>query len=71
MEQQIRITNTHKEADVIMVNQTYNAILQNGVGRVHVVCDETNVFVLLTYFFQQIVATMLLTLTKQWKVAQI
>ena len=51
MEQQIRTTNTHEEADVIMVNQAYNAVLQNGVGRVHVVCDDTDVFAHLTYFF--------------------
>ena len=31
-----------------MVNQAYDAVLQNGVGRVHVVCDNTDV---LTYFF--------------------
>ena len=32
MEQQISITNTHEETDVIMVNQAYDAVLQNGVG---------------------------------------
>ena len=51
MEQKIRVTNTHEEADVIMVNQAYDAVLQNGVGRVLVVCDDTDVFALLTYFF--------------------
>ena len=51
MEQQIRITSTPEEADVIMVNQAYDAVLQNGVGRVHVVCDDTDVFALLTFFF--------------------
>lgn len=51
MEQQIRIINTHEEADVIMFNQAYDAVFQNGVGRVHVVCDDTDVFALLTHFF--------------------
>ena len=51
MEQQICITNTHEEADVIIVNQAYDAVLQSGVGRVNVVCDDTDVFALLTYFF--------------------
>ena len=51
MEQQIRITNTYEGADVIMVNQAYDAVLQNGVGRVHVVFEDTDVFALLTYFF--------------------
>lgn len=50
MGQQIRITNTREEADVTMVNQAYDAVLQNGVSRVHVVCDDT-VFALLTNFF--------------------
>ena len=39
-EQQIRITNTHEEASVIMVNQAYDTVLQNGVSRVHVVCND-------------------------------
>ena len=51
MEQQIRITNTHEKTDVIMVNQAYDVVLQNGVGRVHVACDDTDVFSLSTYFF--------------------
>ena len=51
MEQQICITNTHEEADVIMVNQVYDADLQNGVPGAHVVCHDTDVFALLTYFF--------------------
>ena len=51
MEQQLRITNTHQEADVIMVNQAYDAVLQNGVGRVHAVCNDTDVFAFLTHFF--------------------
>lgn len=36
MEQQIRITNTHEEASVIMVNQAYDTVLQNGVSSMHV-----------------------------------
>ena len=48
--EQIRITNSHEEANVILVNQAYDAVLQNGVSRVHVVCDDT-VFALLTNFF--------------------
>ena len=47
MGQQIRITNTREEADVTMVNQAYDAVLQNGVGRLYVVCDDTHVFALL------------------------
>ena len=47
MEQQICITNTHEKADVIMVNQAYDTVSKNGVGRVHVVCDDTDVFSLL------------------------
>ena len=34
-----------------MVNQAYDAVLQNVFGRVHVVCDDTDAFALLTYFF--------------------
>ena len=44
MEQQICVTNTYHEAAVITANQAYNAFLQNGVGRVHVVYDDTDVF---------------------------
>ena len=51
MEQQVCVTNTHEEADAIMVNQKYDAVLQNGVGRVHVVCNDTDVFASLRYFF--------------------
>ena len=54
MEQKIRITNPHEEAYVIIVNQAYDAVLQNGVGRVHVVCDDTDVFALLAYFFRKL-----------------
>ena len=34
-----------------MVNQACDAVLQNGVGRVHVIRYDTDVFALLTYFF--------------------
>ena len=34
-----------------MVNQACDAVLQNGVGRVHVERYDTDVFALLTYFF--------------------
>ena len=57
MEQKIRITNTHEEADVIIANQAYDAVLQIGFGRVHVVCDDTDVFALLTCIFWKLSIT--------------
>ena len=80
MEQQISITNTHEETDVIMINQAYDAVLQNGVGRMHVVCDDTDVFTLLTYFFWKLNITVdikmlpidsshnAVNINKKWKV---
>jgi len=42
--------NKHEEADVIIVNQvTYAA--RHGYNIIHVVCDDTDVFVLLVHFY--------------------
>lgn len=44
------MTITHEEADVIMVNQVISAA-REGSEIIHVVCDDTDVFVLLLHFY--------------------
>ena len=41
----------HEEADLIMVQQAYKAVLDHGADSVYVLCDDTDVLVLLCYFF--------------------
>ena len=41
---------THEEADVIMTNQAMTAALE-GYQSIHVICDDTDVFILLTHFY--------------------
>jgi len=42
--------NKHEEADVITVNQVVHAARQ-ACNIIHVVCDDTDVFVLLVHFY--------------------
>ena len=42
---------THEEADLIMVQQAYRYILDNDTKIVTVISDDTDVFVLLVYFY--------------------
>lgn len=46
----IDMTNTHEEADVIIVNQLVYAA-RHGSSNICIVCDDTDVFVLLVYFY--------------------
>ena len=41
----------HEEADLIMVQQAYQKVLDHQVDIVFVICDETDVLVVLTYFY--------------------
>ena len=43
--------NSHEEADVIVVNQVMSAARQ-VYKTIHIVCDDTNVFVLLVHFYK-------------------
>ena len=43
--------NSHEETDVIIVNQVTSAASQ-GYKTIHIVCDDTDVFVLLVYFYK-------------------
>ena len=42
--------NTHEEADVMIVNQLFH-LVGKGAHNICVVCDDTDVFVLLLYFY--------------------
>ena len=42
---------SHEEADLIMVQQIYQKVLDHQVDIVSIICDDTDVLVLLTYFF--------------------
>ena len=44
------MSNKHEETDVIIVNQVMYAARQ-GCNIIHVVCDDTDVFVLLVHFY--------------------
>ena len=43
--------NSHEEADVIIVNQVMSAASQ-GYKTIHIVCNYTDIFVLLVYFYK-------------------
>ena len=43
---------THEEADVIMVQQVAK-VANEGTKSIRVICDDTDVFILLMYFFQK------------------
>ena len=43
--------NSHEEADVIVINQVMSAVSQ-GYKAIHIVCDNTDVFVLLLQFYK-------------------
>ena len=43
--------NSYEEADVIVVNQVMSAASQ-GYKTIHIVCDNTDVFVLLVHFYK-------------------
>ena len=42
---------SHEEADLIMVQQTYENVLDYQVDIVYVICDDTDVLVLFIYFY--------------------
>ena len=45
------IQTTHGKADLILVQQAYRSVLDDGTRIVWVVSDDTDVFVLLVYFY--------------------
>ena len=45
------MANSHEEADVIIVNQVMSAARQ-GYKSINIVCDDTDVFVLLVHFYE-------------------
>ena len=42
---------THEEADLILVQQAYKSVLENKTNFVTIISDDTDVFVLLSYFY--------------------
>ena len=55
------MANSHEKADVIIVNEVMSAARQ-GYNTIHVVCDDTDVFVLLVHFCK----TLYITLNYLW-----
>ena len=47
------IATTQKEADIIIMQQAIHLAKEDGVSRVCVLCDDTDVFALLVYFFSR------------------
>ena len=45
------MVNSHEEADVIVVNQVMSTA-SRGYKTIHIVCDDTDVFVLLVHFYK-------------------
>ncbi|MES9884040.1 MAG: hypothetical protein ABW185_24600 [Sedimenticola sp.] len=45
------LTTTHEEADIIIVQQVINEVTNDSNTKVQVLCDDTDVFVLLVYFY--------------------
>ena len=62
----IDLHNTHEEEDVIIVNQLVNLAL-SGVSNISVICDDTDVFILLLYFYNQ--AKLICTVTMESPIA--
>jgi len=50
--QRVDLRTTHKEADVIIVQQVVK-LAEDGVSSVKVICDDNDVFVLLIYYYAQ------------------
>ena len=50
------MANRHEEADVIMVHRVMSAARQ-GRQTIHIVCDDTDVFVLLIHFYKTLQIT--------------
>ena len=48
------LTTTHEEADAIMVQQAYKSALDSATKSICVVCDHTDVFILLVYFYDKL-----------------
>ena len=48
------LTTTYEEADVIMVQQAYKSALDSATKSICVVCDDTDVFILLVYFYHKL-----------------
>ena len=48
------LSTTYEEADVIIVQQSYQFILDVGIKSIGVICDKTDVFVLLVFFYQKL-----------------
>ena len=48
------LSTTHAEANVIIVHQAYQFCLDIGIKTICVICDNTDVFVLLAYFYQKL-----------------
>ena len=51
----------HEEADVIIIQQMLKAV-ENGVKRINIVCEDTDVFVLLVHFYAKLSLTCRLTM---------
>ena len=50
--QRTNLSATHGEADVIIVQQIYQFNLDVGITSICVICNETDAFELLAYFYQ-------------------
>ena len=48
------LTTTYEEADMIMVQQAYKSALESATKWICVVCDDTDVFILLVYFYHKL-----------------
>jgi len=59
--ERIDLWTTHEEADVIIVQQVVK-IANEGVKSIRVICDDTDVFVLLMYFFYTLGLSCMLTM---------
>ena len=57
---------THEEADVIMVQQAYQFILDAVIKSICVICDDTYVFVLLVLFIRKWAYKPMFHASNQW-----
>ena len=48
------LSTTQEEADIIIVQRTYQFLLDVGIKSISVICDDTDAFVLLAYFYQKL-----------------
>ena len=62
IQQMPELSSTHEEADVIIIQHTLAQAMKDNEARLKIICDDTDVFALLAYFYhsEKLTCTMLM-----------